>query len=94
MKKGEVTESHRDNSFGTSSVILGILSIAFTIVPIYGIIFSILGIVFANKQKKHYVNKWSKSGLKLSIVGLVLSVITWILSAKVVNDLILQNATP
>ena len=62
-----------DNSFGTSSVILGILSIIFSSIP--GLILGITALVFAMKQKKIEKNKWSKWGMLLSIIGIILSII-------------------
>jgi hypothetical protein len=64
-----------DNSYGTASVVLGILSIVLSSLP--GIILAIVGIVFANKQRKIESNKWAKNGKVLGIVGLILGIVTF-----------------
>ncbi len=62
-----------DNSFGTASVVLGILSITLSTVP--GIILGIVAIVFANKQHKLEKNSWSRAGKLLGIIGIILGII-------------------
>ncbi len=74
MQKEEIKT--KDNSFGTASVILGILSITFS--AAIGIIFGIIGLVFAKKQKKIMKNSWSKVGMILNIIGIILGIITFI----------------
>ena len=76
-------EKGADNSFGIASVVLAILSIAFApgvfLIFAYGpflsIILGIVALVFALKQKKKSPNAWSKAGLILSIIGIVLGVV-------------------
>ena len=76
MKKDE----GGDNSFGTASVIFGILSIVLGLFssPLAGIALGIVGIVFSKKQRDISNNKWSSAGRTLSIVGLVVGVITFL----------------
>ncbi|MFH1425639.1 MAG: hypothetical protein ABIG28_02850 [archaeon] len=62
-----------DNSFGIAAVLLGILSIVFA--SANGVIFGIIGLIFANKQQKVSKNKWGKNGKILSIIGIILSII-------------------
>ncbi len=69
MSKEEI----KDNSFGISSVILGILSIVIS--GGNGIILGIIGLFFSLKQKKISKNKWSKAGLILSIIGIILGIV-------------------
>jgi len=75
-----------DNSFGIASVILGILSIVLASVP--GIIFGIIGLFFASKQKKIHANKWSKAGFILAIIGIILSVVVIYLAVKYSSSLL------
>jgi len=81
MKKGEkVVEG--DNSFGVSSVIMGILSILDVFfVPFVGIALAILGVIFSVQQKKRGENNWSKAGMILSVIGIILSIAIIVLSA-------------
>jgi len=91
MAKKEV-----DNSFGVASVILGILSIAmapgavlaFVYGPFVGIVLGIIGIVFAQKQKRIKNNKWVKAGRTLSIIGLVLGALFAIWIIKVFIEML------
>jgi uncharacterized BrkB/YihY/UPF0761 family membrane protein len=71
MKKGE----NKDNSFGVSSVILGILSIVLASANGMGIILGIIGIVFSKKQEKIGKNKWSKAGFILNLIGIILGIV-------------------
>ena len=81
MKKEAVI----DNSFGVSSVILGIMAITFS--SVHALIFSIIGLVFAQKQKKLMKNKWSKYGLVLNIIGLILGILSIIILVyQILND--------
>ena len=58
--------------FGIASYILGILSIIFGIAtPFAGFITGIVGIVLSKRQK----NGFSTRGKKLSIIGIVISII-------------------
>ena len=75
MKK---EEKSMDNSFGTASVILGILSI--TLSSLMGITLGIIGLVFSIKQKKKMENKWSDAGKILNIIGVILGVIVFTLA--------------
>jgi protein-S-isoprenylcysteine O-methyltransferase Ste14 len=72
MKKEEIG----DNSFGTASVVIGIMSIFSP--SIFGVILGIVSLVFAKKQIKKGKNKWSKAGKILGIIGIVLGII-WLL---------------
>ena len=86
MKKEESVKKHSDNSFGVVSVVLGIVAIVISIVfffgfgPIAGIIFGIIGLVFAMKQKKYSgKNGWYKAGFWLNIAGIIIGflVLIW-----------------
>ncbi|MEK6818389.1 MAG: hypothetical protein AABY10_00475 [Nanoarchaeota archaeon] len=85
MKKEEVHE-HKDNSFGVSSVIFSVLSVLLSTTPIQGIVLAILGLALARKQSKHLKNKWSKAGCILSIIGLILSIVFWIVYTWMIRN--------
>jgi len=72
MKKGET-----DNSFGIASVVLGIISVISLSVP--GVVFGIIGLIFGLKQKKINKNKWSKAGIIINIVGIVLGIVATVI---------------
>ena len=59
-----------DNSFGTASVVLGIIGIIFS--SMIGVILGIIGLVFAKKQNKIMKTKWAKVGLILNIISIIL----------------------
>lgn len=87
-----------DNSFGVASVILGILSIVsalglfmlFVYGPVAAIILSIIGLVFASKQKKIKNNEWARIGKILNIIGLVAGIILFAWLIKVVKEALEQ----
>ena len=92
---------HQDNSFGTSSVLLGIASITLSIlspIVLSALVFGILGLIFSHKQKKHSNNKWAKAGKILGIIGIILSILAIIINAwlfsnpNLLNNLLTQNA--
>ena len=62
-----------DNSSGIVGVTLGILSIIIS--GTGGIVMGIVGFVFALKQGKKYKNSWSKAGIILNVIGIVLGII-------------------
>ena len=62
-----------DNSFGVAIVVLGILSILS--LSVLGIILGAVGLVFSLKQKKVDKNKWSKAGMILNLIGIVLGIL-------------------
>lgn len=64
-----------DNSFGVAGVVLGILSIIFISINGLGIVIAIVGLVFSNIQRRKMANKWSKAGIILNIIGIVLGII-------------------
>jgi len=72
-KQGKQVPS--DNSNGVASLVLGILSIIFSMVPLLGLILGILGIVFASKQKKIASSGAATGGMITSIIGLVFSIL-------------------
>jgi|SRR3989344_7152257 len=82
------------NSAGTVSVILGILSILsvtltfFAIfAPIHGLILGVLALFFALSQKKSNKNSWSKAGLYLAIIGIIINFVVLLGFISVLNNL-------
>jgi uncharacterized membrane protein HdeD (DUF308 family) len=72
MSKKAGEKQSRDNNFGVVGVTFGILSIIFS--SAMGLVIGIVGLVFAMKQKKKHSNKWSKNGIVLNIVGIILGI--------------------
>ena len=87
----EVLNSKLENSFGMLSVIFGILSVVLPITLVLGsfsgLIFGILGLIFASIQRKRSKNSWSKAGIWLSIIGIILSIILIIFFISAIADL-------
>ena len=76
------------NGFGIASLVLGILSILTSIlVPLIAVVTGILGIIFSIKQKNESPNGMATAGLVTSIIGLVIGVIAWIVSAILLSEL-------
>ena len=62
-----------DNSSGIVGVVFGILSLLTLSVP--GVVMGIVGLLFSLKQNKVMKNKWSKAGIILNILGIILGII-------------------
>ena len=75
MKKEENQKSSNDNNCGVVSVVLGILSIILLAGNGIGIIIGIIGLIFGKKQEKTSKNKWSRAGITLNIIGIILGII-------------------
>lgn len=71
----------------TVSLVLGIISVVFAfVVPLVGVICAIVGLVFASKAKKEgFIGGMRTAGFVLSIIGLVLAIIMWIVTAVVIG---------
>lgn len=81
MKKGEKKSATTDNSSGVAATVLGIQSIAFSLVaPLMGIILGIVSLAFAKNQNTKAPNKWSTAGKVLSIIGIVVGIIQIVLA--------------
>lgn|GEM_PF-2917127 len=88
------------NNSGLVSVIfgiLGLLSIILTIfaltAPIFGLILSVLGLVFGLVQSKTHKNNWSKAGIIISIIGIILNGVVLIIEFQFLSRLI-EEAKP
>jgi len=69
-----------------SSLVLGILSIIFGFfIPLAGLIFGIIGLVLANSHQKESKLDYKTEKI-LGIVGIVISVIVWILNVMVLMN--------
>ncbi len=79
---------NKTNDFGLASVILGILSILFASAP--GLLLGVIGIIFAQKQKKHFKNKWAQWGLILSIIGIILSIVVLVIAIVAASKILGQ----
>lgn len=81
MKRDTVMHSH-DNSCGTASVILGILSLV-SASPI-AILLGIIGLIFGVKQKRKQQNRWSTWGITLNIIGIIIGIIMIIVAVRII----------
>jgi heme/copper-type cytochrome/quinol oxidase subunit 2 len=73
-----------NNGKATAALVLGIISLLGICVPIVGIILGIIAIVLASLAKKEgCVNGKQKAGLILGIIGIVISIIMWIVNAVI-----------
>ena len=66
----------KDNSFGVMGIIFGILGIIFS--SVNGIILGVIGLIFSIKQKKIMKNSWSKVGIILNIIAIILGAIVFV----------------
>ncbi|MEK6825339.1 MAG: hypothetical protein AABY00_00980 [Nanoarchaeota archaeon] len=74
MKKRVAGSSRsNENSFGTASVVLGIVSLVFP--SYYGLIPGIVALVFALKQRHNGNNRWAVWGCALAIIGILINVL-------------------
>ena len=81
-------ESMKDNSFGVVSVVFGIFSVL--IGSLGSVVLGLIGLLFGIKQRRIHRNKWSKWGINLSLIGIVVGIISTILIAKYGADFISQ----
>ena len=67
---------------------IGLAGLLFSVMqPIAGIIFGIVGVIVSSNQKKKYNDSWSKTGQRLSIIGLIVSIAVIIISLLLVKFL-------
>ncbi len=78
--KNEGAHSSHGNESGIVSVIFGIMSVV--IASGVGIVFGVIGLVFGAIQNKKNPNTWSKAGMILSTIGIVLGIIVIIFFVK------------
>lgn len=89
-KKEEVKKEKKfGESFGVSGFTLGVLSIIFAfIVPLFGIIFALVGGILCFIQQKKNPTKKGKTGLILNIIGLVLGIALWVITVTILYPLV------
>lgn len=77
----------RGVELGMMGVTFGILSILFSLnQPLPGIVSAIIGLTFSMKQEKVERNKWSRNGKILSIIGLVLGILMFIVTLVLLSN--------
>lgn len=83
-----------DNYFGVASVILGILSLVFAFAVVLGslggLILGVIGLIFAIAQNKRMKNKWATWGMALSIIGIVINVVIFVLLVSTLAEFVRQ----
>ena len=84
VKKGD-GDLRKDNAFGITGVVLGIISLVNL-----SVVIGIIGLLFSMKQKKVNRNKWSKAGMILNILGIVLGIIAVYILLNYGNSLLSQ----
>jgi uncharacterized YccA/Bax inhibitor family protein len=88
MKKEECScdSSCCNNSYGVASLVLGIVSTAFSFLILPPLITGIFGIVFGSLQVKKAKNGWAIWGIVLSALGILIALfIFWQLYMMSVN---------
>lgn len=78
MKKKEVRSSSKsgENSFGVAAVVLGVVSIVFSIFnSVAAVLFGIIGLVFASKQHSSHPTPWAKWGRVTNAIGIILGIV-------------------
>lgn len=69
------------NDTGAASLVLGIVSVVFALwIPIVGIILGTVSLVRARKRNNLSGTAMAKAGKVLSIAGICIAVVNWILS--------------
>jgi len=93
--KNKEPEKVYGNSFGITSLVLGILSLVFMrIIPPLGILLGFFGIIFGAVQQKRTPTGIATAGLITSIIGLIISIITTVLMVVaffIVKDLVINS---
>ena len=71
------------NGKATAALVLGIISLIGICIPIAGIICGIIAIILAVMAKKEGSDGKQKAGMILGIIGIVISIIMWIVNAVI-----------
>lgn len=94
MEKEGTVKTSGNNSSGIVAVVLGILSIVFALTVILGSFagaaFGLIGFFFALTQRKNNPNRWSKWGLILTVIGLILNIIVIFALITVISSIAQQ----
>jgi Domain of unknown function (DUF4190) len=67
------TNTEKKNGFGVASLVLGILSLLFILMPYFGLPLAIMALVFSYKQNKTNPTGQASAGNVLGIIGTVLN---------------------
>lgn len=72
------------NGKATAALVLGIISLVGICIPIAGIVLGIIAIVMAMMAKKEgFTGGKQTGGLVMGIIGIVVSIVMWIINAVV-----------
>ena len=83
MKEEAVNNSLYWSIMGVVFGIIGI--VAGFLFPAGGFIFSLIGLIIGITQRKKMTHGWAKKAIFLSIIGLIVSVVLWIISAYLIK---------
>lgn len=77
-----------ENNFGVLGVGLGIVALFFSLVqPLMGGLMGVVGLIISSKQKKVNPNSWSKAGIILNIISIILAIALMILLFTFLREL-------
>ena len=80
---------NKKTGFGVASLVLGILSLLFILMPYFGLPMAILAVVFASKQNKTNPTGQANAGNVLGVIGIVLNSI--VLFCMIIFGLVLAS---
>ncbi len=81
---------HSQNNCGIVSVVLGILSLIFVFLPIFGPLIALAGLIFAIIQYRYAKNSWSTAGFWLNGFGLIGGIISSVMFFRFVAEIMRQ----
>jgi len=78
VSSNQNTNNTQENKMANTAFVLGIISLIAWLIPFIGLPVSIIGLILSNKAQKSSNDGKAKQGLKMSITGLVLSIINFV----------------
>jgi len=82
-KEGKKSYKKSEEGLGVSGFTLGVLSIIFA--GWIGIIIAIVGFIFCMIQQKRHATGLGKTGMILSVIGLIVSIVFIIITPYIIN---------
>ncbi|MDP3881593.1 MAG: hypothetical protein Q8Q31_01810 [Nanoarchaeota archaeon] len=80
VKKEERNRNNSiDNSSGITALNFGVMGVLLSLlIPLFGIILGVLGVIFGYRQKDTNNNSWAKWGIGLSLLSLALGIFLFV----------------